>query len=124
RCRPDGEQGRAVLVLNTFRRGLNRVAEPAVLSPVIAILLLAAIWVSTLGLIKLKHSDAEHAASVSSRELLGTYDAQVARALHEIDQSLNLVKYWHEGDRKHSSLVELKDQGLLPPDLLFGVSIA
>jgi len=113
-----------VLVLDTFRRGLNRVAEPAVLFPVIAILLLTAIWVSTLGLIKLKHSDAEHAASVSSRELLGTYDAQVARALHEIDQTLNLVKYWHEGDRKHGLLAELKDRGLLPPDLLFGVSIA
>ena len=113
-----------MLVLDTFRRGLNRVAEPAVLFPVIAILLLTAIWVSTLGLIKLKHSDAQHAASVSSRELLGTYDAQVARALHEIDQTLNLVKYWHEGDRKHGLLAELKDRGLLPPDLLFGVSIA
>jgi signal transduction histidine kinase/FixJ family two-component response regulator len=112
-----------VLVLDTFRRGLNRVAEPAVLFPVIAILLLTAIWASTLELIKLKHSDAEHAASVSSRELLSTYDAQVARALHEIDQSLNLVKYWHEGDRKHRPLAELKDKGLLPPDLLFGVSI-
>src|ERR1700686_2803849 len=104
------EQGRSVPIVDTIRSGLNRVAEPAVLFPVIAILLLTAIWVSTLGLIKLKHSDAEHAASVSSRELLGTYDAQVAGALHEIDQSLNLVKYWHEGDRKQGSLAELKDK--------------
>jgi len=113
-----------VLALDTLRRGLNRIAEPAVLFPVVAILLLTAIWVSTLGLIRLKYSDAEHAASVSSRELLDTYDAQAARALHEIDQTLNLVKYWHEGDRKRGSLAELKDKGLLPPDLLFGVSIA
>jgi two-component system, NtrC family, sensor kinase len=113
-----------VPVADTFRRGLNRVAEPAILFPVTAILLLTAIWASTLGLIKLKHSDAEHAASVSSRELLGTYEAQVARALHEIDQSMNLVKYWHEGGREHGALAELRDNGLLPPDLLFGVSIA
>jgi signal transduction histidine kinase/ActR/RegA family two-component response regulator/HPt (histidine-containing phosphotransfer) domain-containing protein len=111
-------------VADTFRRGLNRFAEPAFLFPVIAILLLTAIWGSTLGLIKLKHSDAERAASVSSRELLGTYEAQVARALHEIDQTMNLVKYWHEGGREHGALAELRDKGLLPPDLLFGVSIA
>jgi signal transduction histidine kinase/ActR/RegA family two-component response regulator/HPt (histidine-containing phosphotransfer) domain-containing protein len=113
-----------VAVADTFRRGLNRVAEPAFLFPVIAILLLTAIWGSTLGLIKLKYSDAEHVASVSSRELLGTYEAQVARALHEIDQTMNLVKYWHEGGRKPGALAELRDKGLLPPDLLFGVSIA
>ena len=117
------EQGRSVPVAETIRRGLNRVAEPAVVFPVIAILLLTAIWASTLGLIKLKRSDAAHAASVSSRELLGTYDAQVSRALHEIDQTMNLVKYWHENDRKHRSLVELRDKGLLPPDLLFSVRI-
>jgi signal transduction histidine kinase/CheY-like chemotaxis protein/HPt (histidine-containing phosphotransfer) domain-containing protein len=112
-----------VPVSDTFRRSLNRVAEPAVLFPVIAILLLTAIWAATLGLIKLKLSDAEHVASVSSRELLGTYEAQVDRAMHEIDQTLNLVKYWHEGDRGHRALAELRDRGLLPPDLLFNVSI-
>jgi signal transduction histidine kinase/CheY-like chemotaxis protein/HPt (histidine-containing phosphotransfer) domain-containing protein len=113
-----------VLVLDTFRRGLNRVAEPAVLFPVIAILLLTAIWAATLGLIKLKYADAEHVASASSRELLDTYEAQVARALHEIDQALSLVKYTHEGDGRPRALAELRDKGLLPPDLLFNVSIA
>ena len=111
-------------VSDKFRRRVNRVAEPAVLFPVIAILLLSAIWAATLGLIKLKQADAVHIASVSSRELLGTYEAQVTRALHEIDQTLNLVKYWHEGDRRHPALAELRDKGLLPPDLLFDVSIA
>src|SRR5580692_8594879 len=114
----------AVPVSHTFRRGLNWVAEPAVLFPVIGLLLLTAIWGATLGILKLKHSDAEHAASVSSRELLDTYEAQVARALHEIDQTLNLVKYSHEGDGRHRPLSELRDKGLLPPDLVFNVSIA
>ena len=111
-------------VSDTFRRVLNRATEPAVLFPVIAILLLTAIWAATLGLIKLKHTDAEHVASVSSRELLGTYQAQVARVLNQIDQTLNLVKYWHEGDQGHRALAELRDKGLLLPDLLFNVGIA
>jgi len=113
-----------VPVSDTFRRGLNRVAEPAILFPVIAILALTAIWAATLGLIKLKYADAEHVASVSSREILGTYEAQVAGALHQIDQALNLVKYTYEGDGRQRALAELRDKGLLPPDLLFNVSIA
>jgi signal transduction histidine kinase/CheY-like chemotaxis protein/HPt (histidine-containing phosphotransfer) domain-containing protein len=113
-----------VPVSDTFRRGLNRVAEPAILFPTIAILLLTVIWAATLGIIRLRHSDAEHVASLSSRELLDTYEARVASALHEIDQTLNLVKYSHEGDGSHRALAELRDKGLLPPDLLFSVSIA
>jgi signal transduction histidine kinase/CheY-like chemotaxis protein/HPt (histidine-containing phosphotransfer) domain-containing protein len=107
-----------------LHRILIRVAAPVVLFPVIAILLMSGIWTVTLGFIKLQRSDAEHAASVSSRELLDTYQAQVARALHQIDQTLNLVKYWHEGDERHRALAELRDKGLLLPDLLFNVSIA
>jgi signal transduction histidine kinase/CheY-like chemotaxis protein/HPt (histidine-containing phosphotransfer) domain-containing protein len=113
-----------VPVSDTFHRVLNRVAEPAVLFPVIAILLLAAIWAATLGLIKLKYSDAEHVASISSTELVGTYQAQVARVLHQIDQTLSLVKFWHEGDHGHHTLAELRDKGLLLPDLFFNVSMA
>ncbi|MGA2190682.1 MAG: ATP-binding protein [Steroidobacteraceae bacterium] len=109
---------------DTFRRGLNRVAEPAVLFPAIGIFMLTAIWAVTLEIIKLKHSDAEHVASVSSRELRDTYEARVASALHEIDQTLNLVKYSHESDGTHRTLAELRDKGLLPPGLLFNVSIA
>jgi signal transduction histidine kinase/CheY-like chemotaxis protein/HPt (histidine-containing phosphotransfer) domain-containing protein len=113
-----------VPVSDTFHRILNRATGPVVLFPVIAILLLAAIWAATLGLIKLKYTDAEHVASVSSTELVGTYQAQVARVLHQIDQTLNLVKYWHEGDQGQHALAELRDKGLLLPDLVFNVSIA
>jgi diguanylate cyclase (GGDEF)-like protein len=108
----------------TLRRGISRIAEPQILFPLIAVILLSAIWGTTLGLIKIKYVAAQHAAAVSSRELLGTYEAQVGRALHEVDQTLNLVKFWHERPRMHGSLSELRDQGLLPPDLIFTVAIA
>ena len=95
------------------------------LFPTIAVLLLGVIWTATEELVRLKTADAQRSAVVSNRELLGTYEAQVVRALREIDQTLNLIKYWHEGNRAGSrALADLKDRGLLPPDLIFVVSIA
>jgi diguanylate cyclase (GGDEF)-like protein len=108
----------------TLRRSLGRATEPQILFPLIAVFLLSVIWVTTHGLIKVKTSDAEHAAAASSRELLGTYEAQVVRALREIDLTLNLVKFWPERQAGRHTLADLKDKGLLPPDLLFIVSIA
>jgi hypothetical protein len=102
---------------------LTRAIEPRILFPLLAVSLLAVIWGSTFGILRVKHIAAEHAASVSSREILDTYEAQVVRALREINQTLNLVKYLHEHGAG-SQLSELRDKGLLPPDLLFVVSIA
>ncbi len=108
---------------DSFHRLLGRATEPQILFPLIAAFLLAVIWGSTFGILRVKHVAAEHAAAISSRDLLGTYEAQIVRALHEIDQTLKLVKYWHERGGT-TRLAELRDKGLLPPDLLFVVSIA
>jgi diguanylate cyclase (GGDEF)-like protein len=107
----------------TLHHGVSRIAEPQILFPLIAVLLLAATWGTTFGLIRIKHAEAEHDAATLSRELLGTYEAQVVRVLREIDQTLNLVKFWHERRGMHGTLSELKYQGLLPPDLVFSVGI-
>ena len=109
---------------DTLRRSLGRAIEPQILFPLLAVLLLVVIWVTTYGVIKVKISDAEHAAAASSRELLGTYEAQVVRALREIDLTLNLVKFWPERLTGRRTLADLKDKGLLPPELIFVVSIA
>jgi diguanylate cyclase (GGDEF)-like protein len=107
-----------------LQRTLRHVTERQALFPLIAALLLAVIWGTTLGVVKVEHYDAERAAAVSTRELLMTYEAQVVRAVREIDQTLKLVKYWHEREAGRGVLSELKDKGLLPPELLFVVSIA
>src|ERR1700722_13231769 len=106
---------------SAIHRRLGRATEPQILFPLIALCLLTAIWGTTLSVLKVRRADAEHAAAVSSRELLGTYEAQVVRSLGEIDQALDLVKFWPE--RSRHTLADLKDKGLLPPDLLFTVSI-
>jgi diguanylate cyclase (GGDEF)-like protein len=113
-----------VALIDILQRALGRVTEPQILFPLIAVFFLAVIWGTTFGVIRVKHSAADQAAAASSRELLDTYEAQVVRALREIDQTLKLVKYWHEQEGGRRALSELKNKGLLPPDLLFVVSIA
>src|SRR6204780_251024 len=109
---------------DAFHRRLGRVTEPQILFPLIAVFLLTAVWGTTWDVLKVRRADAEHAAAVSSRELLGTYEAQVVRALGEIDEALNLVRAWPERNVGRHTLADLKNEGLLPPDLLFTVSIA
>jgi hypothetical protein len=107
-----------------LQRWIRFIPEPRFLFPAIAVVALAAIWGIPLKLINDERAAAERAAAVASRELAGTYEAQVIRALREIDQTLKVVKYaidvWGEQD----VLNNLKARGLLPPDLLFVISVA
>ena len=109
---------------DAFGRSLGRAAEPRILFPLIALFVLAAIWGTTCSVLRVLHADAEHAAAVSSRELLGTYEAQVLRAVREIDQALTLVASWPERQASHRTLADLKNKGLLPPELICTVTIA
>jgi diguanylate cyclase (GGDEF)-like protein len=106
-----------------IHRRMTRATEPQILFPLIAVFLLTAIWVTTWNVLKDRRADAEHAAAVSSRELLGTYEAQVVRALDEIAAALTLVEDWPDRHANAHMLADLKDKGLLPPDLLFTVTI-
>ena len=108
----------------TLKNWLSHATESSILFPAIAVLVLALIWWTTLNLIKVERAAAEQSAAVSSREMADTYEAQVVRALREIDQTLKLVKYAYESTGKCSILHDLKTKTLLPPDLLFAVSIA
>jgi signal transduction histidine kinase len=101
----------------------GRLTDPPILFSLIAVGLLAVVWSTTFAIIRANDAATAHAAAASTRELLGTYEAQVVRALSEIDHTLNLVNFWpHRASGR--TLADLKDKGLLPPDLLFVVSIA
>ncbi len=99
------------------------VIESRFLFPVIAVFILAAIWGTTLNLIKIERTVAEQTAAGLSHELAQTYESQVVRALREIDQTLKTVKTAYEvwGERK--VLPKLKARDLLPPALVFDVTI-
>lgn len=107
-----------------MRRWLSHATEPQILFPAIAVLGLGMIWGTTLNLIRSERVAAEHTAAVTTRELAETYEAQIVRALREIDQTLKFVKYAAELRGRQVVLRELKARALLPPELLFAVSIA
>jgi diguanylate cyclase (GGDEF)-like protein len=105
------------------RARLARLTEPQLLFPLLSVLVLSILWGGTINLIRVEYTRAEATAAASTLELLNTYEAQVVRALREIDQTLKVVKYVYEGKGAAANLDDLKKRGLLPPDLLFAVSV-
>jgi diguanylate cyclase (GGDEF)-like protein len=111
-------------VPTSLHRKISRATEPQILFPFVAVVLLTVIWGTTLGVLKIRRADAEQGAAQLSRELLDTYEAQVVRALREIDQTLKLVRSWPDRQGRRPILATLKDRGLLPTNLFFVVSLA
>ncbi len=114
----------AIPVSSTRIHWFSHVIESPVLFPVIAVLVLAAIWGMTLSLIKVERTAAEQTAAALSHELALTYESQIVRALREIDQTLKIVKSANDVWDTKNILPKLKAGGLLPPALVFEVSIA
>ncbi|WP_448632494.1 MULTISPECIES: putative bifunctional diguanylate cyclase/phosphodiesterase [Pseudomonas fluorescens group] len=106
-----------------FRHGLDRIREAYVLLPLLALLLLIALWSATLYLIQVEQTRAQRNAATLSLEISATYEAQMLRAVREIDQTLKLVKYAYEAQGEHNPLTGLRERALLPPALLFDVSV-
>jgi diguanylate cyclase (GGDEF)-like protein len=107
----------------TPRVWLSRLTEPLILFPALTLLGLAGIWGATFNLIKVERASAETAAAAASLELVNTYEAQVVRALREIDQTLKVVQYVYETRGAVAALYDLKARTLLPPGLLFVVRV-
>ncbi|MGA2187091.1 MAG: EAL domain-containing protein [Steroidobacteraceae bacterium] len=105
-----------------WRTWLPRATEPHILIPTLTILILGVIWSGTFNLIRVERAGAETAAAAASLELVNTYEAQVVRALWEIDQTLKLVKYVYE-TKGAGTLSALKASTLLPPELVFAVRV-
>ncbi|MFW6085430.1 MAG: putative bifunctional diguanylate cyclase/phosphodiesterase, partial [Gemmatimonadota bacterium] len=79
---------------------------------------------ATATLIQVERSSALESARTSVAEHLETYEAQVVRAVREIDQTLKSVQYAYDvrGDAE-AALADLRDRELLPPDLIFTVRV-
>jgi diguanylate cyclase (GGDEF)-like protein len=110
-------------MLIAWKHRLGHPTEPRLLFPILAFFILAMIWMATLNLIDTERSAAENAAVMATRELAETYQAQVVRAVREIDQTLKLIQYAYELRGGRAALEELKAWTLLPPEMLFVVSI-
>jgi diguanylate cyclase (GGDEF)-like protein len=109
-------------VKKTLRGWMHRGLEPQFLFPALAIVVVAIIWGTTLTYVRTLRVESERSAQVSTRDNVETYEAQVVRALDQVDQALAVVTYWHGQPGARRSLADLRDHDLLPPDLLFIVS--
>lgn len=107
-----------------WRRRLHRLTEPVFAFPLVGALALALLWVATVKLVSVERQSARDGAVASTRELLDTYEAQVVRALREIDQTLKTVQYAVGVRGAGEALADLEARDLLPPSLIFEVDIA
>jgi diguanylate cyclase (GGDEF)-like protein/PAS domain S-box-containing protein len=112
-ARPKGARALPALVLDTH-----------ISLPLFALLLAAAVWTATFHFIDVARAGAVAAAREASSELADTYEAQMARSLAGIDQTLKVLKYTVEQKGAARALPTLRRQGLLPPSVLFLVAVA
>ncbi len=116
-------KGNAKAAINTWRRYATGM-ETYVSLPLFGLLLLIAIWAATFHFIDIERATARQAMAESMSELIDTYEAQMARSLGAIDQTLKAVKYAVEQQGAAAALPALGDHGLLPSGLVFVVSIS
>ncbi len=105
-------------------RWLARALETHIALPLFAMLPLVAIWAACFHFVETERRAAVDAAHDAVREQLDTYEAQVARNLNAIDQTLKVIKYSVETNGTRAALPTLRAEELLPPGLVFQVGVA
>ncbi len=106
------------------RRLVGRFTDPRVVAFALGALLLIAVWATTAVIVRAAYESANQKAAATTRELVQTYEAHTLRALREIDHTLRTVKYSYELVGHTDALARLTARDLLPPAMLFEVSIA
>src|SRR5471032_2865534 len=106
-----------------LRAKISRFADPRILFPLLSVLVLSVVWSATYKLIKVERANGEAVAAGTARELLNTYQAQVVRAVREIDRTLKMIQYVHENKGADATLAELESRDLLLPKLLFVITV-
>lgn len=106
-----------------FRLWFARIAEPQILFPGAAVLILALLWGVTVSLVRINAVNADATVRRSVGELVNTYQAEAVNAMSAIDQTLKLIQYTAQSQPPAATLATLKDHHLLPSELVFGVRI-
>ncbi|MGN6318669.1 EAL domain-containing protein [Trinickia sp.] len=100
----------------------SRFADTWLWFPLFAFVLLALAWAAVFHVLALEKATATRAAIQSSRELADAYEAQVVRSLVSIDQTLKTVAYAYAVSG-NVALAELQNKDMLPPAIVFRISI-
>lgn len=105
------------------RSRLHRLIEPPLLYIVMTVLFLTVIWALTFNLIARERASADRTAAAMAMDVADTYEAQVVRALREIDHTLKMARYQINDKPAREILEDLRSEELLPPEIIFTVSI-
>ncbi|MDO8272305.1 MAG: EAL domain-containing protein [Gammaproteobacteria bacterium] len=105
------------------RRAIYKLTEPVLQFALLSVALLLVLWAATLNLVRVETEGAEEIARISTLDLAETYEAQMVRALRDIEQTLNLVAYVSGQGDPETILSELSARGLLPPSALFIITV-
>jgi diguanylate cyclase (GGDEF)-like protein len=105
-------------------RCLGRGLDTHISLPLFAGLLVIGLWILTLRMIDADRTATVTAVQAATLERVVTYEAQMARSLNGIDQTLKVLKYAVELNGPAGALPALREQGLLPPSLVFVVAVA
>jgi len=97
--------------------------EAPVLISSLALLGLGLIWAATVHLTDDVLRTASRNTASMATDVADTYEAQVIRALREIDQTLKLVRYDTQRESPEVAIRELGERDLLPPSLLFSIAV-
>ncbi|MGZ5202784.1 MAG: signaling protein, partial [Telluria sp.] len=100
---------------STWARRFAPLRETHIALPPFALVLIVVLWIAAFNVINRERREAETAARDAARELVDTYEAQMARSLSAIDQTLKVLKYAVEQDGAWGAITTLRRQGLLPP---------
>ncbi|MBR9904368.1 MAG: GGDEF-domain containing protein, partial [Gammaproteobacteria bacterium] len=106
-----------------IKRWPHHLVEPLVLFSIVAFMMLLVVWGSTYFLVNKERVAIERQAELSVGEITDTYEARVVRALREIDTALKLVRFTANNTGHANVLNALNEQRLLPPALLFTISL-
>ncbi len=105
-------------------RRLHRLTDPPVLFSAIGVLMLALLWLFTGNSIDRELEVARQSTGELVHDVADTYEAQIVRALREIEQTLRLVRFQLKSMPAAEALDALGARSLLPPSLLFTTQVA
>ncbi|KQQ32340.1 signaling protein [Duganella sp. Leaf126] len=91
--------------------------------PLLTVALLLAIWGATWHFINIERDTTVRAVQASLADLVDTYEAQIARNVGGIEQTLKTVNYAVRVNGTANALEAMRNEDLLPPAIVFAVSV-
>ncbi len=103
---------------------LERRVDAYALFMLVAMVIIIAIWLSTVRVVQVERTAAALRAAEAAQEQIEVYEAQMIRNLGAIDQTLKTIAYIHSLKNVRPVLRELNEYGVIPSMLIFSIEIA